>query len=418
MIHPVILSGGSGTRLWPMSRTLYPKQLLALVGRDSLLQQTVGGSPRRRLCRARWSPMRSIASSSPSSCARSASRRARCCSSRSAAIPRPAACVAALALAEADPDALMLLMPSDHSDRRSRRLSRGDRRAAAAARAGALVTFGITPERAETGYGYIGAASRSTASTAPSRSPLCREAGPRAGERLCRVRRLFLEQRHLPVPGAALSRRVGTAAAGHAWRRAGRRCNAPRRDSDFVRLDKEAFAACPGEFDRLRGHGAHQARRGGAGPHGLERSRLVGRAVEDGRQGSARQFDRRQCRRRGHPQLLSALRGRAGRRDRHRGPRRRRDRRCGDAGAAQPHAGGQTAGRTSGQGTPRRGRCAADRAPAVGQLYRRCTTAIGCRSSTSWSNRAASCRCRCTITAPSIGSSCRAPPKSAAATRR
>src|SRR5438552_44668 len=41
MIYPVILSGGSGTRLWPMSRSLYPKQLLALVGDASLLQQTV-----------------------------------------------------------------------------------------------------------------------------------------------------------------------------------------------------------------------------------------------------------------------------------------------------------------------------------------------------------------------------------------
>ena len=41
MIHPVILSGGSGTRLWPMSRSLYPKQLLALVGEHSLLQETV-----------------------------------------------------------------------------------------------------------------------------------------------------------------------------------------------------------------------------------------------------------------------------------------------------------------------------------------------------------------------------------------
>src|SRR5262249_32670413 len=41
MLYPVILSGGSGTRLWPMSRTLYPKQLLRLIGEDSLLQQTV-----------------------------------------------------------------------------------------------------------------------------------------------------------------------------------------------------------------------------------------------------------------------------------------------------------------------------------------------------------------------------------------
>ena len=41
MIYPIVLSGGSGTRLWPMSRTLFPKQLLTLLGRDSLLQQTV-----------------------------------------------------------------------------------------------------------------------------------------------------------------------------------------------------------------------------------------------------------------------------------------------------------------------------------------------------------------------------------------
>ena len=52
MIYPVILSGGSGTRLWPMSRTLYPKQLLSLLGRDSLLQQTV----RRVADRQRFAP--------------------------------------------------------------------------------------------------------------------------------------------------------------------------------------------------------------------------------------------------------------------------------------------------------------------------------------------------------------------------
>ena len=91
MIHPVILSGGSGTRLWPMSRTLYPKQLLPLLGRDSLLQQAVRRVADRAGLRAAacWSPMTSIASSSPSSCARSRSRRARSSSSRSAATPRP-----------------------------------------------------------------------------------------------------------------------------------------------------------------------------------------------------------------------------------------------------------------------------------------------------------------------------------------
>ena len=48
MIHPVVLSGGSGTRLWPMSRTLYPKQLLSLLGEESLLQQAV-----KRVCNDR-----------------------------------------------------------------------------------------------------------------------------------------------------------------------------------------------------------------------------------------------------------------------------------------------------------------------------------------------------------------------------
>ena len=56
MIYPVILSGGSGTRLWPMSRSLYPKQLLALFGDTSLLQQTVrrvaGPQPARAVLRA------------------------------------------------------------------------------------------------------------------------------------------------------------------------------------------------------------------------------------------------------------------------------------------------------------------------------------------------------------------------------
>src|SRR6266851_5583732 len=107
MIHPVILSGGSGTRLWPMSRSLYPKQLLALVGERSLLQQTV---------------LRLTAAKAPG-----------------------------------EPDALMLVMPSDHviGDLAAFRAAIGQ--AAAAARAGRLVSLGIRPERPETGYGYIAA---------------------------------------------------------------------------------------------------------------------------------------------------------------------------------------------------------------------------------------------------------------------
>src|SRR5438445_8413176 len=115
MIHPVILSGGSGTRLWPMSRTLYPKQLLTLLGRDSLLQQTV-----RRVADAeRFAAPLLVANEEHRFIIAEQLREI-------AVVPRalllepvgrntaPAACIAALTLTEAEPDPLMLIMPSDH----------------------------------------------------------------------------------------------------------------------------------------------------------------------------------------------------------------------------------------------------------------------------------------------------------------
>src|ERR1700757_1956220 len=116
MIYPVILSGGSGTRLWPMSRTLYPKQLLTLLGRDSLLQQTV----RRVAERKGFAPPLLVANEEHRFIIAEQLREI-------AVAPRalflkpigrttaPAACVAALALTEGDPDPLMLVMPSDHT---------------------------------------------------------------------------------------------------------------------------------------------------------------------------------------------------------------------------------------------------------------------------------------------------------------
>src|SRR5215472_9265331 len=105
MIHPVILSGGSGTRLWPMSRTLYPKQLLSLLGRDSLLQQTV----RRVAERACFGPPLLVANEEHRFIIAEQLREI-------AVLPRalllepvgrntaPAACIAALELTEAEPD--------------------------------------------------------------------------------------------------------------------------------------------------------------------------------------------------------------------------------------------------------------------------------------------------------------------------
>jgi mannose-1-phosphate guanylyltransferase / mannose-6-phosphate isomerase len=156
MIHPVILSGGSGTRLWPMSRTLYPKQLLTLLGRESLLQQTV----RRVADPTHFAPPLIVANEEHrfiiAEQLREAALEARALLlepvGRNTA---PAACAAALALIETEPEPLMLIMPSDHAIADHAGFLAAVERAAAAAKSGALVTFGVMPERPETGYGYI-----------------------------------------------------------------------------------------------------------------------------------------------------------------------------------------------------------------------------------------------------------------------
>jgi mannose-1-phosphate guanylyltransferase / mannose-6-phosphate isomerase len=156
MIHPVILSGGSGTRLWPMSRTLYPKQLLTLLGHDSLLQQTV----RRVAGDKRFAPPLLVANEEHRFIIAEQLREI-------AVVPRalllepvgrntaPAACVAALALTETETDPLMLVMPSDHAIGDLAAFLGAVDRAAEAARGGALVCLGVAPEWPETGYGYI-----------------------------------------------------------------------------------------------------------------------------------------------------------------------------------------------------------------------------------------------------------------------
>src|SRR5713226_5631455 len=115
MIHPVILSGGSGTRLWPMSRSLYPKQLLALTGERSLLQQTV----LRVAGDAGFAPPLIIANEEHRFIIAEQLREIGAVADALVLEPigrntAPAACVAALRLAAAKPDALMLVLASDH----------------------------------------------------------------------------------------------------------------------------------------------------------------------------------------------------------------------------------------------------------------------------------------------------------------
>ncbi len=154
VLTPVILAGGKGERLWPLSRKQYPKQIVPLLTEKSLLQETT----RRVEVPSLFRPPLVI------------------CDEDSRFIihdqleGRPlnnviiepvgrntaaASAVAALYLLEENADALMLLLPSDHHVADNKAFIHAVGKAVEVARSGKLVTFGIVPDRPETGYGYI-----------------------------------------------------------------------------------------------------------------------------------------------------------------------------------------------------------------------------------------------------------------------
>jgi len=155
LIHPVLLCGGSGTRLWPLSRKSYPKQFVKLTGEESLYQasarrlsDTGFGAPSivtaadfrfvviEQLAALKIAPADILIEPSAKNTA-------------------AAICAAALALEARTPGALMLVAPSDHVIPDATRFRDAVQAAAPAASAGQLVTFGIRPDRAETGYGWL-----------------------------------------------------------------------------------------------------------------------------------------------------------------------------------------------------------------------------------------------------------------------
>ena len=280
-LQPVLLSGGSGTRLWPLSREAYPKQFLPLVGDDTMLQET-------------WLRVAPLAGAAPIVVANEehrflvaeqlrqvgVDRRPRSCSSRSGRNTAPAIAAAALQATADGDDPLLLVLPSDHVVRDAGRLPRRrGRRRRRRRRSGALVTFGIVPEAPETGYGYIQAAgavkpgAARAACCASSRSPTppprrrisMRAAITGTAACSCSAPRAICEELERFRPDILAAVRAAFAAA--------------QRDGDFMRLDKEAFAACPSDSIDYAVMEKTDARDGAAGRHRLERRRLVVGAV-------------------------------------------------------------------------------------------------------------------------------------------
>ena len=154
-IHPVLLAGGSGTRLWPLSRQSYPKQFAALAGERTLFQQGAarlsgpGFAPPVVLTGAAF---RFIVTEQLTSAGIDPGAVLIEPEGRNTA---PAVLAAALRLECDDPDALMLVAPSDHVIPNTEAFRAAVAVGAEAACAGRLVTFGIRPDRPETGYGYL-----------------------------------------------------------------------------------------------------------------------------------------------------------------------------------------------------------------------------------------------------------------------
>lgn len=154
-IIPVILCGGSGTRLWPLSRKSYPKQFVPLMGHQSLFQlalhRLTGDSFTAPLVITN-SDFRFIVTEQMAGCGIDARSILIEPEGRNTA---PAILAAALHLVTTGPDALMLITPSDHVMQDWAGFHAAINMALPSATSGRIVTFGITPDRAETGYGWL-----------------------------------------------------------------------------------------------------------------------------------------------------------------------------------------------------------------------------------------------------------------------
>ncbi|CAN7605748.1 mannose-1-phosphate guanylyltransferase/mannose-6-phosphate isomerase [Phenylobacterium sp. LjRoot219] len=243
-IFPVILSGGSGSRLWPLSRESFPKQLLPLAGERTMLQETA----LRVADPARFHPvtvianaehrfviaeqLREIGQGQPTIVLEPVARNT-----------APAVAAAALIASQQDPDALILVMPADHAVPDAAGFLAAIDAGVPAAEGGALVLFGIQPDSPATGYGYIRAGATLTGAAHKvdafvEKPDLATAEGYLAEGRYSWNSGIFL----LPAKSVIAELETHAPAVLAAVRAA---LHAAQRDMDFLRLDPDAFAQSP-----------------------------------------------------------------------------------------------------------------------------------------------------------------------------
>ena len=245
-IVPVLLSGGAGTRLWPLSRETYPKQLLSLLGEKTLLQQAalrvndpmlfgnlmVVANAEHRFAIA--DQLRSINIVDPTMILEPFGR------NTAAAIT-----VAALVAGESDPDAIILAMPVDHWVKDATAFGGAVQTGVAAAEAGKLTLFGIKPTLAATGFGYIRIGKHlSTAPGSNEVSGFVEKPNQERAQELVAAGDYAWNSGMFLMPVRVLLKELQKFAPDvlNACKAA---LKGATRDPDFLRLEEEAFKTCP-----------------------------------------------------------------------------------------------------------------------------------------------------------------------------